>query len=211
MTTSSDSPQPLRVAIAADSDHAAQRLVSALRSPACLARPFLLTAREAPARATEMQPEVMLLRAGEEKLPAAISFAQAARHTGAAVVLLTPQASAATRRAAQGLRAMTHLLEPVTTQALLAALYVSRSRAQDLRALEQAALTARRSVQARVVVERAKQVLMRRFGLGEEEAHRLLQKESRSRNRKLLETAEQVLRAESRFTRGRAAPPKSLA
>ena len=197
-------PQPIRIAVVADSEHAAPRLVSALCSPSCLARAFLLTSPDAPKRVAELQPAVILVRAGEANLPAAISFAHVARRTGAAVVLLTPQASAGRLRAAQGLGAMTHLLEPVTSQALLAAIIVAHARAQDFHALSRAVRAARQSAEARDVIEQAKQALMRRFGLGDEEAHRLLQKESRSRNRKLLEIAEQVLRAESRFARTRA-------
>jgi response regulator NasT len=199
--------------VAADGEHAAQRLVSALCSPSCLARPFLLTSPETPRRVADLQPTVILVRAGEANLQAAVSLAQALRRTGAAVVLLTPQASSEALGTARGLGAMNHLLEPVTSQALLAAVILSHARAQDYRELEQALLAARQSAGAREVVEQAKQALMRRFGLAEEEAHRMLQKESRSRNRKLIETAEQVLRAESRFARGRgrATPAKSLA
>jgi AmiR/NasT family two-component response regulator len=203
MTPSRPRSQPIRVAVVADSEHAAPRLVSALASPSCQAHPLPLASSDTPRRVTDLQPEVILVRAGEVSLPAALSLARTARHTGAAVVLLTPQASARSLEAAQGLGAMTHLLEPVTSQALLAAVIVAHARAQDYRELEQALRAARHSAKTREVVEQAKQALMRRFGLGEEEAHRMLQKESRSRNRKLMETAEQVLRAESRFARVR--------
>jgi len=52
------------------------------------------------------------------------------------------------------------------------------------------------------VLDRAKAILMRRFGLSEEEAHRTLQRESRNRNRKLIETAWHVIRADTRITAG---------
>ena len=203
MSSSPPTPPHLRIAVVADRAHAAQRLVSALSSPQCAARPFSLSAADAPRRVREMRPSVILIRAGDGSLGAAGRFAQATRSSGAALVLLTPHASAEALRLATAEGAMAHLLEPVTPQALLAAVTVSNARAQDYRELQQAVLTARQSADVRAVVEEAKRVLMGRFGLTEEEAHRILQTESRSRNRKLIETAEQVLRAETRFARAR--------
>ncbi len=210
--SSSQPTQPyLSIAVVADREHAAQRLVSALSSPQCAARPFSLSAADAPRRVREMQPSVVLIRAGDGGLGAAARFAQAARSSGSALVLLTPHASAGARRLATAEGAMAHLLEPVTTQALLAAVIVSRARAQEYRALQQAVLTARESAEVRGVVEEAKRALMGRFGLTEDEAHRILQTESRSRNRKLIETAEHVLRAETKFARARGGAAWSVA
>jgi len=203
MAASQPTQPHLSIAVVTDREHAAQRLVSALSSPQCAARPFPLFATDAPRRVREMRPSVILIRAGDGSLGAAGRFAQATRSSGAALVLLTSRASAEALRLATAEGAMAHLLEPVTTQALFAAVTVSHARAQDYRKLQQAVLAARQSAGVRTVVEEAKRVLMGRFGLTEEEAHRMLQTESRSRNRKLIETAEQVLRAEARFARVR--------
>ena len=51
------------------------------------------------------------------------------------------------------------------------------------------------ALEARKMVERAKGILMRRFHVAEDEAHRRLQKMSRDRCQSMKQTAEQVLAA----------------
>lgn len=167
MPSSKQSQSQLRVAVVADTERAAQRLTSALSSPHRSVCSFSLLAPQAPRQVLDMVPSVVLVRAAEGNLGVIAHFAQAARRTGAALVLLTPRVSPETIRFASRQGAMTQLLEPVTTQALTAAVIVSSARARDYHELQLAARGARQLTAVRDVVEQAKQVLMHRFGLTE--------------------------------------------
>ncbi len=193
--------QPLRVAVVADTGAAAQQIASALQRSGCWVRPILLTLPNARERVRELCPAAVLLRATPRCLPAAGGLSRAIAASGAAVVLLTPTASDATLSLALDTGAMLHLIEPITAHALAAAVKVAARRAQDLRGLQAQVTELREAGRARRAVERAKAILMRRFGLTEEEAHRRLQLESRSRNRNLLETAWHVIHADTELTR----------
>ena len=114
-------------------------------------------------------------------------------------MLLTPAGSRQSIKLALDTGALVHLVEPVAAQALAAAVRVAAARAEDLRRLNSELTRVRESLRDRNVLDRAKAILMRRFGLNEEEAHRTLQRESRNRNRKLIETAWHVLRADARL------------
>jgi len=195
--------QPLKVAVVADSGAAAQQIAFALQRSGYWVRPISLALPNAHERVRGLRPSAVLVRATARWLPSAAGLSRAVAAAGAAVVLLTPTASQAALEAALEAGAMLHLVEPVTAHALAAAVNVATARAQDLRDLYAQHTELRESARARRVVDRAKAVLMRRFGFTEEEAHRRLQVESRSRNRKLIETAWHVIRADADLSRHR--------
>ena len=70
------------------------------------------------------------------------------------------------------------------------------ARAGDLRAARQDAENLRGLLETRKIVERAKGVLMRRLGVGEDVAYRRMQKASQDENRKMKDIAESILSAE---------------
>ncbi len=157
----------------------------------------MLTSRSAYDRVRELRPSVVILRTSLRSFPLASAFARAAAEGGLALVLLTPTGSRQSIKLALEAGALVHLVEPVPSQALVAAVRVAAARADDLGQLKAQLRTVRESLQARKAIERAKSILMRRFGLTEEEAHRRLQRESRNRNRKLVDTAWHVIRADA--------------
>ena len=193
--------QHIRVAVVADTGAAVQQIASALQRPGYWVRPVLLTLPNAGERVRELCPAAVILRATPRCLPAAGSLSRAIAASGAAVVLLSPTASDATLSLALDTGAMLHLIEPVTAYALAAAVAVAARRAQDLRGLQAQVTELREAGRARRVMERAKAVLMRRFRLTEDDAHRRLQLESRSRNRNLVETAWHVIHADTELAR----------
>lgn len=198
---------PIRVAVIADSSAAANEVARALRSSGYSVRPFSLGLRSAYDRVRELRPSVVVLRTGPRSFSLAFSFARAAAKGGPALVLLTPTGSRQAMKLALDTGALVHLVEPVPAQAVAAAVSVAAARGEDMRDLNRQLTEARESTEARKVVERAKRVLVRRFRLTEEEAHRRLQRESRNRNRKLIETAWHVIRADAVLSaRARRAP-----
>ena len=195
--------QPLRVAVVADSGSAAQQIASTLQRSGYWVRPISLSLPNAYERVRELRPSVVFVRATARFILPARNLCRAVAAAGTAVVLLTPSASGPALSAALQAGAMLHLVEPVTAHGLAAAVNVATARAQDLKNLRAECTDLRESARTRRVVERAKVVLMRRFGFSEEEAHRRLQIESRSRNRKLIETAWHVIHADAELTRRR--------
>ena len=201
MPASEQSPDLIRVAVVTDTPTAARHITRALRDSGYAVRPFSLTSPAAYDRVRELQPAVVVLRVEASDPGAAAAFARIAMKGGPALVLLTPEASPNELVFARDSGAMVHLVEPVAAQALAAAVWVSAARARDLCDLSHQLIELRESFESRRVIERAKAILMRRLELTEEEAHRRLQTESRNRNRKLVETAWHVIRADSHLAR----------
>ena len=187
---------PMRVAVIADDSKAAGEIARALHDSGYPVRPFVLTSRSAYDRVRDLRPSVVLLRTGPRSFPLASAFARASTEGGLAVVVLTPTGSRQSIKLALDTGALVHLVEPVPSQALVAALRVAAARASDIDQLKSQLRRAKESVHARTAIERAKAILIRRFGLTENEAHRRLQQESRNRNRKLIDTAWHVIRAD---------------
>jgi response regulator NasT len=195
------SPEQIRVAVVTDTILAARHITRALRDSGYAVRPFSLTSPVAYDRVRDLRPAVVLLRVGSPDPGSAQAFHRLAISGGPALILLTPEASPQQLGLARESGAMVHLVEPVAAQTLAAAVWVSAARAKDLRELSAQLTDLRESFESRKVVERAKNVLMRRLELNEEEAHRRLQQESRNRNRKLVETAWHVIRADGHLSR----------
>ena len=187
---------PIRVAVIADDSKAAAEIARALHDSGYPVRPFVLTSRSAYERVRDLRPSVVLLRTSPRSFPLASAFARAATEGGLAVVFLTPTGSRQSIKLALDTGALVHLVEPVPSQALVAALRVAAARAGELDQIKSQLRRAKESVHARTAIERAKAILIRRFGLSEDEAHRRLQRESRNRNRKLIDTAWHVIRAD---------------
>ena len=201
MPTAKHSKDPIRVVVVADTSRAAGEIARALQSSRYAARPLCLTSRSAYDRVRELRPAVVLLRTNTQNFSAAQAFSRIAANGGPALVLLTRSGSRQAIKLALDSGALMHLVEPVPAQALAAAVQVASARARDLRYLQNQLTKIRESVQSRKVVERAKAVLIRRLGLSEEDAHRRLQRESRNRNRRLIDTAWHVIRAEAQIAR----------
>ncbi len=186
----------VRVAVIADTSGAAGEISRVLQETGHQVRPFPLSLRTAYDRVRELKPSVVLLRTSPRSYPLVCAFARATAIGGPALVVLTPTGSRQSVKLAMDTGALVHLVEPVPSQALVAAVRIALARAQDLRSLRTQLIKIRESVHSRGAVEQAKSILMRRFNLTEEEAHRRLQRESRNRNRRIIDTAWHVIQAD---------------
>ncbi len=190
-----------RIAVAAEGTEAARQISSSLRKSGYCVQPIPFSAPSAVRHLLDLRPEAVIVRAAPRSLAAAGEVCRVAAGRGMAVVLLTPAVTQAALQAARDTGAMLHLVEPVTAHTLAAAVDVARARGRELELLRAQLANLRESAKVRQVVERAKRVLMRRLALTEEEAHRRLQLESRNRNRRLIETAWQVVNADAALSR----------
>lgn len=196
--------EAIRVAVVADTSSAARDITRVLQDSGYACRAFPLSSPSTYDRVRELRPAVVVLRTGPADLSPAAAFSRVSAHRGPALVVLTPSASEESLHLARESGAVCHLVEPVAGQALAAAVWLSVARAQDLQQLNHQLVELRESFESRKAVERAKAILMRRLDLTEAEAHRRLQKESRNRNRRLVDTAWHVIKADVELSRSRA-------
>ena len=110
------------------------------------------------------------------------------------VGFLTASGEGALAAAAADAGAYGYVMKPVQEPELLAAVAVAAARAGD-------AAAAREALETRKLVERAKGIMMRRLGLSEDDAYRLLQRRSRNTRRSMRAIAQDVLSADETFDR----------
>jgi len=90
---------------------------------------------------------------------------------------------------------MAYLLKPASTEQLQAAFNLARERFAEMRDLRRQVEKLREALEARKLIARAKGLVMARQGIGEEEAHRRMQKEASGGNMKLVDLARAILAA----------------
>ena len=88
------------------------------------------------------------------------------------------------------------LPKPVPPRVLDSTLRLAVFRARELRSARAEAAEMRRQLEARKTIERAKGILMRRTGLSEQEAYRILQRTSQDRSVPMQTVAKEVLDSE---------------
>ncbi|MGD0044552.1 MAG: response regulator [Isosphaeraceae bacterium] len=94
---------------------------------------------------------------------------------------------------------LAYLVKPIKQADLEAAISIAMQRFEEFRALRKEAGELRGALEDRKVIERAKGILMKKTGLDEPEVFRRLQKLSRDQNRKMVEVARMILRADEAF------------
>jgi AmiR/NasT family two-component response regulator len=94
---------------------------------------------------------------------------------------------------------MAYLIKPISQQDVEAAIYLARIRFGQYLAVRQEAASLRQALEDRKQIERAKGIIMRRLGLGEEESFRRLRKLASNDNRKVIDVAQSVLEADTIF------------
>ncbi len=88
-----------------------------------------------------------------------------------------------------------YLTKPFDPKGLDAALQIAVARFQEFRKLQEEVSQLEEELATRKLVERAKGLLMKRYNLSEEEAHRVLQRRSMDTRKPMREVAEAVLMA----------------
>ena len=94
---------------------------------------------------------------------------------------------------------MSYLIKPVSESHVEAAITVAMARAEEYRKARQEATELKQTLEERKVIERAKGAVMRRLGVSEEQAFRLMRKVSSEQNRRMIEVSRTVLQAEEVF------------
>ena len=95
---------------------------------------------------------------------------------------------------AEELAVLAYLVKPVRDSELAAAIEMAVARFEEWRELEREAKSLQEALAARQVVERAKRLLMSRYGLTEREAFMGIHRPSRRSRMPMREVAEEILR-----------------
>jgi two-component system, response regulator PdtaR len=135
---------------------------------------------------------------GLDGLAAAAWLADAGLRRPMVVVTGVDDADVIERSVANGAGA--YLTKPVDTRELEAAVRLAATRHAELRTLEDDAAQARRELEERKIIERAKGLLMSALRLSEADAFRRLQLTARERNLRLVDVARRIVEEERLLT-----------
>lgn len=151
-------------------------------------------------RAGMLRPDVVLLDAALVAAPTGFSAAAVAeRAPDVSIVLFCDQPDVRLDDdEAAVTAALAYLPQPVPPAVLDATVRLALARSRELARAQHEAADARRQLENRKVIERAKGVLMRRTGASEEEAYSVLRRTSQDNSVPMVEIARAVLESEPR-------------
>ena len=190
--------RPLRIAVADDEpdvrDYFRTVLPTLGYEVACVAE----DGRRLVEQCRAARPDLVIADVRMPGLDGVEAAAEICREAPVPVVLVSAHSEPeAVERAAE--HALVYLIKPIKLQDIGPAVTLALRRFEQLQTLRKEASDLRQSLEDRKLVERAKGAVMRRLGVGEEEAYRRLRKLSSDRNRKLAEVAREVLQSEEVF------------
>jgi len=148
-------------------------------------------------RARELAPDVLLFDAhlGPSRV---LEAARAIAHDspGVAVVFLCGESDFSLSGDVAGTTAIAVLPSSSPPQLLDSTIRLAACRARELRLAREEVAEVRQQLENRKAIERAKGILMRRTGLSEQEAYRILQRTSQDRSVPMVAVAREVLESE---------------
>ena len=197
-TTASAPPSALRIVVADGNAEARSLMVAQLTASGHTVVAEAATGADAVTGAVAQTPDVVVL---DVHMPAgsgpdaATMILRGLPGTGVVLVTGDPDVTLSDAEVtATG--AVAVLLKPVARSLLDCTVRLAASRARELAAARDAAASARRQLEERKLIERAKGILMRRTGSSEQEAYRILQRSSQDRATPMAKLAQAVLDSE---------------
>jgi response regulator NasT len=155
------------------------------------------TMADAIERTRELSPDVLLLDAhlGPTKI---LDVAKTVAHDspGAAVVFLCSDTTFTLEGDVADTTAVSVLPSTCPPALLDSSIRLAAQRTRELRAARDEVMLVRQQLENRKAIERAKGILMRRTGLSEQEAYRILQRTSQDRSVPMVDVAREVLESE---------------
>jgi response regulator NasT len=188
----------IRILVAEDDENARSLLVDLLRDLGHEVVAEVGTGEQAIESAREARPDVVLL---DVHMPgrSGIEAAEAIAHEvdEAAVVLFTGDTTVSlSDRELAATAAFSFLPKPAPPRVIDSTVRLAARRARELVNARRDATDARRELEHRKIIERAKGILMRRTGSSEQEAYRILQRTSQDRGQPMVDLARVVIESE---------------
>ena len=190
-------PTPLRVLIAEDDAELCSLLSRSLAASGHTIVGEVHTMADAIDSARQSVPDVLLLDAhlGPNKIvEAAQTLAQ--EQPSIAVIFLCGESTFTLEGDDSGTSAISVLPSSCPVAVLESSIKLAVHRARELRSAREEVAEVRRQLENRKAIERAKGILMRRTGLSEQEAYRILQRTSQDRSVPMVDVAREVLDSE---------------
>lgn len=189
----------LRVLIAEDDTNLARLLASQVESMGLTAIGIAEDGQKAVMLAETLAPDLLLLDLGLPKMHGLEVAQEILSQRFFPVVVVTGLIASSIIQQAANLGVSAYLIKPFEEHELKAAITIAFTQYSKIRLLQDDVDSLTEALEARKLVERAKGILMDRFGLSEGDAMRRLQQESKNRNLKLAEIARTVVMAHETF------------
>ena len=185
----------LRVLVAEDEGSVVTALEGQLQALGCEVVGEAATGREAVELAGKRRPDVVLMDIKMPDMDGIEAARMIAEQCPVPVVFLSGHFNDELLAEVVSAGGMAYLLKPASTEQLQAAFNLARERFAEMRDLRRQVEKLREALEARKLIARAKGLVMARQGIGEEEAHRRMQKEASGGNMKLVDLARAILAA----------------
>jgi response regulator NasT len=144
-------------------------------------------------RVAAMQPDVIIIDTASPTRDTLEQLSFVSAQQPRPIVLFTEDRANATIQAAIKAGVSAYIVAGMQPERLRPILDVAVARFEQDQALRDELKSTQERLAERKVIERAKGILMKQKGIGEEDAFRLLRKLAMDRNRKLLDVAQQVI------------------
>ena len=148
-------------------------------------------------RTRELSPDVLLLDAhlGPDKI-VEVANTLSSEIPSVAIIFLCGEPEFSCEGDIAGTAAVSVLPSSSPISVLDTSVRLAAHRARELRAAREEVAEVRKQLENRTAIERAKGILMRRTGLSEQEAYRILQRTSQDRSVPMVDVAREVLDSE---------------
>ena len=190
-------PAPVRVLIAEDDAEVRDALSRSLAASGHIVVGSVSTMNDVIERTRELTPDVLLLDAhlGPTKM---VEVAKTLAHDnpGVAVIFLCGEPTFALEGDVADTMAISVLPSSCPAGLIDSSVRLAAQRTRELRSAREEVAHVRQQLENRKAIERAKGILMRRTGLSEQEAYRILQRTSQDRSVPMVDVAREVLESE---------------
>ncbi len=151
--------------------------------------------KEAVKLVAELKPNLVIM---DIKMPEMDGLEAAAAITASGpipIILITGLSSEETASKAIEAGVFAYLVKPVTKKQLEPAIRLALARYNEFKSLKVEVNDLKDAMETRKLIERAKGILMKRCGISEDEAFKLLQSHSQKENKKMREIADNIISA----------------
>lgn len=188
-------PEAGRVLIADDSMVARKVLASQLETLGFHVVAAASTGEEAVVLYEKFKPDFVIM---DVKMPGMDGIEASkiiTNHIPVPIILITGYSSEALIDRAIESGVFAYIIKPVTKKDILPAIKLAFARFNEFKVLKTEVLYLQEAIETRKFIERAKGILMKRLGISEDDAFKVLQSQSQKENKKLKDIAEAVITA----------------
>jgi response regulator NasT len=155
-----------------------------------------LTGRELVEQCRAVHPELVITDVNMPEMDGIDAATEIYHEQPLPIILVSAYHDAQLIRRAEADHILAYLIKPIKQADLEPAIAIAMRRFEEFQSLRQDAAGLRQALEDRKIIEKAKGIFMKKTGLDEQEAFRRLQKLASENNRKLIEIAQTILRAD---------------